>query len=172
MRPRIGLGQVLNGWLKHNAAPTSYPHLRHFRRYLQWLWLRGRRKRLQKDSFECERLEALCMRFRPGTRIIHAWPEQRYALGCSRLEPCALRACTEHARGQLGNRFPCHISPCVPFIVPKESAADNPSYPVRASLRTVAQRRSRRAPAQESPAVRRRSAIRTHDSCGRGKEIP
>lgn len=66
------LGQVPNGWLKHNPAPTSYPHLRRFRHYLQRLWLRGCRKRSQNDSFEWERLEALSMQFWPRTRINHA----------------------------------------------------------------------------------------------------
>lgn len=77
------LGQVLNGWLKHNAALTSYPHLRRFRHYLQWLPLPGHRMKSQMDGFEWERLEALCKQFWPRTRIIHAWPDQRYALGYS-----------------------------------------------------------------------------------------
>ena len=66
------LGQVMNGWLKHNPAPTSYPHVRRFRHHLQRLWLRGCRKRSLNDSFEWEQLEAHCMQFRPRTRIIHA----------------------------------------------------------------------------------------------------
>ena len=80
----LWLGQVLNGWLNYYAVPTSYPHLRRFRYYLQRLWLRILRKRSQQDSFAWERLEALCEQLWPRTRIIHPWPDQRFALRYSR----------------------------------------------------------------------------------------
>ena len=74
------LGQVLNGWMNYYAVPTSYPHLRRFRYYLQWLWLRTLRRRSQKDSFEWERLRALSDHLWPRTRILHPWPDQRFAV--------------------------------------------------------------------------------------------
>ena len=74
------LGEVLNGWLNYYAAPTSYHHLRRFRHYLQWLWLRALRRRSQKDSFEWKRLRALSEQLWPRTRILHPWPDQRFAV--------------------------------------------------------------------------------------------
>ena len=74
------LGQVLHGWLNYYAVPTSYHQLRRFRHYLQWLWLRTLRRRSQKDSFEWERLKALCEQLWPRTRILHPWPDQRFAV--------------------------------------------------------------------------------------------
>ena len=67
------LGRVMNGWLEHNPAPTSYPpRAPLFRHYLQKLGLRGCRKKSLNDCFEWERLAAHCMQFWPRTRIIHA----------------------------------------------------------------------------------------------------
>ena len=78
------LGQVLNGWLNYYAVPTSYAHLRRFRHYLQEHWMRNLRRRSQKDKFERERLAALCDKLWPSTRILHPWPDQRFAVKHSR----------------------------------------------------------------------------------------
>jgi len=74
------LGQVLNGWLNYYAVPTSSPYLCRFRYCLEWLWMRALRRRSQKDSFEWERLRALCAQYWPRPRLRHPWPEQRFAV--------------------------------------------------------------------------------------------
>ena len=78
------LGQVLNGWLNYYAVPTSYAHLRRFRRYLTRHWMQTLRRRSQKDSYGWEQLEALCAKLWPRTQIRHPWPEQRFAVKYSR----------------------------------------------------------------------------------------
>ena len=78
------LGQVLDGWLNYYAVPTSYAHLRRFRRYLQQLWLRTLRRRSQKGKFAWEQLDGLCKRFWPRTEIRHPWPNVRFAVRYSR----------------------------------------------------------------------------------------
>ena len=74
------LGRVLTGWLNYYAVPTSYRYLRRFVARLQRIWLRTLRRRSQKDRFPWPRLEALCTRAWPRVRIVHPWPNRRFAV--------------------------------------------------------------------------------------------
>ncbi len=74
------LGQVLRGWLRYYAVPTSYPFLTRFMARLQWLWLRSLRRRSQHDRFSWERLLGLSRRLWPRVSVIHPWPAQRFAV--------------------------------------------------------------------------------------------
>jgi group II intron reverse transcriptase/maturase len=74
------LGRVLAGWLGYYAVPTSYASLHQFRRSLRRAWLRSLRRRSQRDRFSWERLDALCAQVWPKTRILHPWPNARFAV--------------------------------------------------------------------------------------------
>ena len=73
------LGQVLAGWLKYYAVPTSSRYLERFVQQVKRLWMDSLRRRSRKDRTTWERLEALVARLWPRIRIQHPWPEARFA---------------------------------------------------------------------------------------------
>ena len=74
------LGRVLQGWLNYYAVPTSSRSLGAFRRQLERLWLRELRRRSQKDRFAWRRLSKICDQLWPPVRILHPWPDTRFAV--------------------------------------------------------------------------------------------
>ena len=74
------LGRVLNGWLNYYAVPTSAPCLKRFERILKWIWLRGLRRRSQRDRFSWQQLHKLTDRYWPRPAIRHPWPSARFAV--------------------------------------------------------------------------------------------
>ena len=74
------LGRVVKGWLNYYAVPNSIRYLLRFTRRLIRIWLRSLRRRSQKDRFSWQRLAALCATLWPRVRIVHPWPDQRFAV--------------------------------------------------------------------------------------------
>ena len=74
------LGKVLRGWLDYYAVPTSFASMKCFADRLRRIWLRILRARSQKDRFSWERLRKLCGGLWPRLRIVHPWPQQRFAV--------------------------------------------------------------------------------------------
>ncbi len=74
------LGRVVKGWLNYYAVPNSFRYLLRFTRRLIRIWLRSLRRRSQKDRFSWQRLAALCATLWPRVRIVHPWPDQRFAV--------------------------------------------------------------------------------------------
>ncbi len=74
------LGKVLRGWLHYYAVPTSFESLSSFVKRLQRIWYRILRERSQKDRFSWERLRSICAAYWPKLRIVHPWPQQRFAV--------------------------------------------------------------------------------------------
>ena len=74
------LGKVLRGWLDYYAVPTSFEYLRCFVKRLQRIWYQILRARSQKDRFRWERLRGICAVHWPKLRIVHPWPQQRFAV--------------------------------------------------------------------------------------------
>ncbi len=74
------LGQVLRGWLNYYAVPTSYKPLKRFVERLKREWMKILRRRSQRYRISWERLDAICARTWPKVRIIHPWPEERFAV--------------------------------------------------------------------------------------------
>ena len=62
------------------AVPTSSRYLRRFVFRLKIMWLRVLRRRSQKDRFSLDRLGRLAAAFWPPARILHPWPEKRFAV--------------------------------------------------------------------------------------------
>ncbi len=74
------LGQVVAGYYNYHAVPTNFRSLVAFRAHVTTLWLRTLRRRSQKDRINWERIHGLAAKWLPQPRILHLWPEQRFAV--------------------------------------------------------------------------------------------
>ena len=82
------LGLVGQGFLNHHAVPTNIRAIGGFRHYVLCLWLRAMRRRGDRDKTDWGRIMQLT-RHLPKARILHPWPEQRFAVKHPRWEPYA-----------------------------------------------------------------------------------
>ena len=73
------LASVLRGHYQYYAVPDNSEALRAFRRQVVWHWLRALRRRSQRTTMTWERMSRLADRWLPLPRVLHAWPEQRFA---------------------------------------------------------------------------------------------
>ena len=73
------LAQVLRGVFAYYAVPTNYAALADFRAQIVWLWRRALRRRSQKDGTLWDRMAKLANDYLPKPRILHPWPNQRFA---------------------------------------------------------------------------------------------
>ena len=102
--PRQGewLRGVVSGWFNYHAVPTNRRSLQTFRDCVARLWLRSLRRRGQRDKTTWERMRRLADDYLPKPRILHPWPEQRFAVKHPRWEPYAgmphVRFCAGGAR--------------------------------------------------------------------------
>jgi RNA-directed DNA polymerase len=78
------LCQVVRGYFAYHAVPTNLSALSAFRYYIDRLWLRALRRRSQKDKFAWERIEKLANDWLPKPKILHPWPQARFAVKYSR----------------------------------------------------------------------------------------
>jgi group II intron reverse transcriptase/maturase len=83
------LRQVVTGWNAYHAVPTNSRALQTFRDGVVWLWLRTLRRRSQRGGMTWERFARLADDYLPRPRILHPWPEQRFAVRHPRWEPYA-----------------------------------------------------------------------------------
>jgi len=74
------LAQVIRGYFAYHAVPTNFSALSAFRYYVMRLWLRTLRRRSQKDKFTLERVIKLANDFLPQPKILHPWPNVRFAV--------------------------------------------------------------------------------------------
>ncbi len=74
------LGRVMGGWLRYYAVPTCFPSLQRFAYRLKRLWLRVLRRRSQKDRSAWDKVGKLADAFWPPLRILHPWPNTRFAV--------------------------------------------------------------------------------------------
>ena len=73
------LGQVVKGYFAYHAVPTNGRVLGAFRHHVQRLWVKSLRRRSQKDCFAWRRAEKLANDWLPKPRILHPWPQDRFA---------------------------------------------------------------------------------------------
>jgi group II intron reverse transcriptase/maturase len=73
------LASVLSGHYRYYAVPDNIEALRAFRQGLIRHWMRTLRRRSQKSRLSWERMDRLVERWLPLPRILHPWPEQRFA---------------------------------------------------------------------------------------------
>jgi RNA-directed DNA polymerase len=83
------LGQVVRGYFAYHAVPTNVASLSAFRHHVVNLWRRALRRRSQKDHTTWDRIARLAADFLPAPRILHPWPDARFAVTHPRWEPNA-----------------------------------------------------------------------------------
>src|SRR6266702_4795005 len=81
------LKQVVTGFFAYHAVPTNSRALSAFRHYVTDRWRRTLRRRSQKDGMTWERITKIADAWLPQPRILHPWPEQRFAVRHPRWEP-------------------------------------------------------------------------------------
>jgi hypothetical protein len=74
------LRQVVTGFFAYHAVPTNGRALGAFRYHVTNLWRRSLRGRSQKDHTTWERVTKLTDDWLPRPRILHPWPNQRFAV--------------------------------------------------------------------------------------------
>jgi RNA-directed DNA polymerase len=83
------LKQVVTGYFAYHAVPTNSRALDAFRYHVTDLWRRSLRRRSQKDRTAWDRITKLADDYLPKPRILHPWPEARFAVKHPRWEPSA-----------------------------------------------------------------------------------
>jgi group II intron reverse transcriptase/maturase len=78
------LGQVVRGYFAYHAVPTNSRALRAFRYHVVDLWRRALRRRSQKDHMTWTRVARIADAWLPQPRILHPWPDRRFAVKHSR----------------------------------------------------------------------------------------
>jgi hypothetical protein len=73
------LARVLAGHYNYYAVPDNIEALNAFRKGLIRHWLRSLRRRSQRSTVTWERMWRLADQWLPQPRILHPWPEQRFA---------------------------------------------------------------------------------------------
>jgi group II intron reverse transcriptase/maturase len=74
------LEQVVRGYFEYHAVPTNFRALVSFRENIRELWQRVLNRRSQKGRMTLERMHRLADAYLPRPRIIHPWPEARFAV--------------------------------------------------------------------------------------------
>jgi group II intron reverse transcriptase/maturase len=96
------LKQVVTGFFGYHAVPTNGPALCAFRYHVVILWRRALQRRSQRAGMTWERISKLADDWLPQPRILHPWPNQRFAVKHPRWEPYAgiphVRICAGGAR--------------------------------------------------------------------------
>src|SRR6202048_1168823 len=80
------LRQVVKGYFNSHAVPTKSRALTTFRFFVTELWQRSLRRRGQKDGTTWERITRLANDWLPKPRILHPWPQARFAVRHPRWE--------------------------------------------------------------------------------------
>ncbi|MDP4000597.1 MAG: group II intron reverse transcriptase/maturase [bacterium] len=71
---------VFRGWCQYYAVPGNYARLRQFRDAIQVIWLRSLRQRSQRGRrLTWEKFSKLCQRWLPTPKILHPYPNVRFA---------------------------------------------------------------------------------------------
>ena len=80
------LQQVVTGYFNYHAVPTNRSSLTAFLFHVTNLWRRTLQWRSQKDGMTWERIKRLADHWLPKPRILHPWPESRFAVRHPRWE--------------------------------------------------------------------------------------
>jgi group II intron reverse transcriptase/maturase len=83
------LSQVVAGFFAYHAVPTNGSALATFRYHVVGLWRWSLARRGQRDRTTWQRAERIAADWLPRPRILHPWPDQRFAVKHPRWEPYA-----------------------------------------------------------------------------------
>ena len=73
------LGKVVQGWLNYHAVPLNMVRLQQFRDEIVKMWLTEIRRRSQRSCWTWSRMQRLARKHLPTPRILHPYPNQRFA---------------------------------------------------------------------------------------------
>jgi group II intron reverse transcriptase/maturase len=74
------LQSVVRGWCQYYAVPGNYARLRQFRDAIQVIWLRTLQRRSQRGRrLTWEKFSKFCQRWLPTPKILHPYPNVRFA---------------------------------------------------------------------------------------------
>ena len=76
----IWLRSVVNGYYVYHAIPGNWDAIGAFRTQTAKLWFKSLRKRSQRTRMTWERMVRIVDLWLPPARILHPWPEQRFAV--------------------------------------------------------------------------------------------
>ena len=102
--PSVGkwLGHVVKGYFNYHAVPTNFRALVAFRDEITKRWRRVLTRRSDRTDLNWVRMNELIDDWLPKPRILHPWPNQRFAVRHPRWEPYAgklhVRICAGGAR--------------------------------------------------------------------------
>ena len=74
------LKAVVTGFFAYHAVPTNARALGAFRHHVMDLWRRTLRRRSQKTHMTWQRMTRLAASWLPPPRILHPWPDRRFAV--------------------------------------------------------------------------------------------
>ena len=74
------LEAVVRGFNAYHAVPTNFRAIGAFRYCVVEIWLKSLRRRSQKYNLTWERMIKLAADWLPTPRILHPWPQQRFAV--------------------------------------------------------------------------------------------
>ena len=98
----VWLRRVVKGYFNYHAVPTNSHALQEFRDEILQRWRRSLRRRSQKGALSWDRMLKFADGWLPQPRILHPWPNQRFAVTHPRWEPYArkphVRICAGGAR--------------------------------------------------------------------------
>ncbi len=100
------LRRVVTGFFAYHAVPTNFRALGAFRYHVMDLWRRTLRRRSQKDGMTWERMARIADTWLPKPRILHPWPEQRFAVTHRGGSPVRESRPPGSVRGVPGNGHP------------------------------------------------------------------
>ena len=75
----LWLCSVIRGYDQYYAVPGNLPALRAFRRAVRRLWRQSLRRRSQRTRVDEARMQRLTRYWFPPARILHPWPDTRFA---------------------------------------------------------------------------------------------
>jgi RNA-directed DNA polymerase len=84
------LRHVVTGYFAYHAVPTNAHALSTFRYFVSQIWLRSLRSRSQRKAITWALMAKLEAQYLPKPRILHPWPNIRFAVKHPRWEPYAL----------------------------------------------------------------------------------
>jgi len=74
------LGAVLRGHYAYYGVPTNIEVLDVFRTEVTHRWFKSLRRRSQRRRLNWMRMDRLAQQWLPRARIVHPWPQQRFAV--------------------------------------------------------------------------------------------
>lgn len=73
------LQKIVKGYFAYHAVPTNYSRLAGFRDKVMRAWMNVLRRRSQRQRITWDRMSRIATEWLPVPRILHPWPEARFA---------------------------------------------------------------------------------------------